>query len=61
LVKITDAEIALIKDALIEAELFGARTAKVQRLARHGTDHAQLPRAANDRNLAHSSRSSPRT
>jgi 4-hydroxy-tetrahydrodipicolinate synthase len=29
LVKITDAEIALIKDALTEAELFGARTAKV--------------------------------
>jgi len=29
LVKITDAEIALIKDALIEAELLGARTAMV--------------------------------
>jgi hypothetical protein len=29
-VKITDAEIALIKDALIEAGLFGAPAAKVQ-------------------------------
>jgi hypothetical protein len=28
LVKITDAEIALIKDALTEAELIGGRTAK---------------------------------
>jgi 4-hydroxy-tetrahydrodipicolinate synthase len=33
LVKITDAEIALIKDALIEAELLGTRTAKERNAA----------------------------